>query len=101
MAVLRWCGYLLITIAVIWAGIVYVTLPVYDGTIHIKSKYGKVTIYRDDHGIPHLFAENEQAAYFGTGYLHASDRMWVHTNLLPFYQGREKYEWADVDSWEI
>ena len=77
MGAIKWFGYFLVTIAIICAGIVYVTLPVYDGVIKVSSKYGKITIYRDDHGIPHLFAENEHASYFGTGYMHAMDRLWI------------------------
>ena len=77
MKVLKWWGYLFLTLIIVIAGAIYVTLPMYDGVIKVKSKYGKVTIYRDNEGVPHLFAENEEAAYFGTGYMHAQDRMWV------------------------
>ena len=34
-----------------------------------------VHIRRDEHGVPHISAESEAAAYFGLGWCHANDRM--------------------------
>ncbi|HWC14763.1 MAG TPA: penicillin acylase family protein [Actinomycetota bacterium] len=35
-----------------------------------------VTVYRDDFGIPHIYAENFNAASFALGYTTAEDRLW-------------------------
>ena len=35
-----------------------------------------VTIYRDELGIPHIYADTEQLASFGLGYVTAEDRLW-------------------------
>lgn len=37
---------------------------------------GKVDIYLDDRLVPHVFAEQENDAYFAQGYLHARFRLW-------------------------
>jgi penicillin G amidase len=36
---------------------------------------GKVTVYRDAEGMPHVFAEYVEDAFFINGYLHAQDRL--------------------------
>lgn len=37
---------------------------------------GKVDVYLDDRLVPHIFAEQENDAYFVQGYLHAKFRLW-------------------------
>ena len=37
---------------------------------------GKVDVYLDERLVPHIFAENENDAYFVQGYLHAKFRLW-------------------------
>lgn len=34
-----------------------------------------VTIYRDDHGVPHIVGETEEATFFGYGYAQAEDHL--------------------------
>ena len=36
---------------------------------------GEVTIYRDSWGVPHIFADSQEAAAFGHGYAQAEDRL--------------------------
>ena len=33
-------------------------------------------IYRDEYGIPHIYAKNEYDAFFGQGFATAQDRLW-------------------------
>lgn len=46
--------------------------------LEIQSPYlkGKTEVYLDDRLVPHIFAENEQDAFFVQGYLHAKFRLW-------------------------
>ena len=37
---------------------------------------GKVSVYLDDRLVPHIFAEQENDAYFVQGYIHAKFRLW-------------------------
>ncbi len=47
-----------------------------------RAPAGSVTLYRDDHGAPHLYAMREQDAYWGLGYAMAQDRL---DGILLFY----------------
>jgi len=43
--------------------------------LSFKSLQGKVSVYLDDRLVPHVFAENNEDAYFVQGYLHAKYRL--------------------------
>jgi penicillin amidase len=43
---------------------------------------------RDDHGIPHIYAENADDLFFAQGYVHAQDRMWQMEFWRHIAQGR-------------
>jgi len=47
-----------------------------SGAIKIKGITNKVSIYKSELGVSHIFAENENDMYFSLGYLHAQDRLW-------------------------
>jgi penicillin amidase len=44
--------------------------------IAIKGIKDKVTIYRDERGIPYIEAQNDEDLYFAQGYATAADRLW-------------------------
>jgi len=44
--------------------------------IQIKGIKGRVTIRRDERGIPYVEAQNDEDLYFGQGYATAADRLW-------------------------
>jgi len=44
--------------------------------IQIKGIKDKITIYRDERGIPYIEAQNDEDLYFGQGYATAADRLW-------------------------
>src|SRR2546430_30812 len=45
-------------------------------TLTIAGLHGRVTIRRDERGIPHIEAANDDDLYFAQGYVTASDRLW-------------------------
>ncbi|MBK7094680.1 MAG: penicillin acylase family protein [Saprospiraceae bacterium] len=51
------------------------TKPVYKGEIILKGLSNEVKVYYDDYGIPHIYASNEEDAYFALGYVYAQDRL--------------------------
>ncbi len=51
-------------------------IPRLSGTLRLKGLIGKVEVYRDGLGIPHVRAENERDAFFAQGYVTAQDRLW-------------------------
>src|ERR1043165_6992740 len=44
--------------------------------LKLKGLKGKATVYFDERLVPHVFAENDEDAYFIQGYLHAKFRLW-------------------------
>ena len=66
----------------------YRPVPDYDKEIALEGLKGKVTVYRDSLGIPHVYAENEEDLYRVTGYLEAQDRLWQMDLLRRVTQGR-------------
>jgi penicillin amidase len=55
---------------------IHSSLAEYDGRVAAAEVSGRVRIFRDAYGVPHVLSEgSEQDAYFGTGYAVASDRL--------------------------
>lgn len=52
------------------------SFPETSGTVSAKGLGAKVQIYRDDFGVPHIFAESDRDGYFAVGYVHAQERLW-------------------------
>ena len=48
----------------------------FDATIIANELKGNVDVYLDDRLVPHIYADNDQDAYFVQGYLHAKFRLW-------------------------
>ena len=52
------------------------SFPVTDGEVHPNGVSAPVDIYRDDFGIPHIYASNTYDLFYAQGYVHAQDRFW-------------------------
>jgi len=52
------------------------SLPQTTGAVELQGLHQSVRIIRDHHGIPHIFAENNDDLYFAMGYVVAQDRLW-------------------------
>ncbi|HUU99887.1 MAG TPA: penicillin acylase family protein [Bacteroidales bacterium] len=69
-------------IVALMAGILLITgikrgaLPEYNGEQVISGLTKEVTVYRDERGMPHIYADNENDLYFATGYIMAQERLW-------------------------
>ena len=61
---------------IILNGISKGALPEYEGEIALSGLTDEVTVYRDERGMPHLYAGNEHDLYFATGYIMAQERLW-------------------------
>ena len=64
------------------------SLPDYSRDFTFEGLHGRVEIVRDNHAVPHIFAEHERDLYFGLGYAHAQDRLWQLLMLRRTAQGR-------------
>ncbi|MEN8123573.1 MAG: penicillin acylase family protein [Bacteroidota bacterium] len=62
--------------------------PTYDGNLQINNLQESVTVYYDEIGVPHIYAQNQQDAYVALGYVHAQDRLWQMELLRRISPGR-------------
>ena len=69
-------GLLLIAAAVAGFILVRSPFPNTDGTVTLAGLQSEVEVYRDEYGVPHIYAENERDLFFAQGYVHAQDRFW-------------------------
>lgn len=58
------------------SGIKRGALPHYEGEKILSGLGSEVTVYRDERGMPHIYAENEHDLYFAVGYIMAEERLW-------------------------
>ena len=52
------------------------TMPLVAGTAQATGLQNEVTVYRDEWGVPHIYAESAHDLFFAQGYVHAQDRFW-------------------------
>ncbi len=52
------------------------SLPQVNGTLNVAELRAPVEILRDEWGVPHIYAQNEDDLFFAQGYVHAQDRLW-------------------------
>lgn len=72
-------GLIIITIvagSVLIYGIKHGAIPQYRGEISFKELGSNVTVFRDERGMPHIYAENEHDLYFAVGYIMSQERLW-------------------------
>ncbi len=80
---------LLIIIILIGGSVYYNRLkPTYSGTINLANITAETSVYFDDYGIPHIYAENELDAVTALGYVHAQDRLWQMELMKRIAPGR-------------
>lgn len=82
---------LLILILILIGGVYYYLdyqSPQYSGEIKIKGVQDSIVVLFDQHGIPHIEAQNEKDAYFALGYLQAQERLFQMVLYRRLVQGR-------------
>ena len=62
--------------AVIIFRIKHEAIPQYKGDLVAPGLVSDVTVYRDERGMPHIYATNEHDLYFSVGYVTAQERLW-------------------------
>jgi len=63
-------------------------LPDYNTTVELAGVTDEVLVYRDAHGVPHVYAKNENDLYRAVGYCMAQDRLWQMDLLRRVCTGR-------------
>ena len=64
------------------------TKPNYEGEIILKNISKETTVYFDDFGVPHIYADTQKDAMVALGYVHAQDRLWQMELLRRIAPGR-------------
>ena len=76
----------IITIAII--GYLQYTKPQYEGLATLKGINQQTTVYFDNYGVPHIYANNQKDAMTTLGYVHAQDRLWQMELMRRIAPGR-------------
>ncbi|MBI1172690.1 penicillin acylase family protein [bacterium] len=64
------------------------SLPDYNASWTVPGIAAPVEIVRNNSDVPHIFAANDNDAYYALGFAHAQDRLWQMTLLRRTVQGR-------------
>lgn len=62
--------------------------PKFSGELELNGLAAATEVYFDDYGVPHIYAESADDAYFVLGYLHARDRLFQMEMLRRASSGR-------------
>ena len=81
-------GALVILLAIVIGVFVYHQQPTYSGQIKLKNIEKETTVYFDEYGIPHIYAQNKKDAMIALGYVHAQDRLWQMELMRRIAPGR-------------
>jgi penicillin amidase len=62
--------------------------PTYEGTVALKEVEQETSVFFDDYGVPHIYANNNTDALTALGYVHAQDRLWQMELMRRIAPGR-------------
>lgn len=62
--------------------------PKYEGEVQLKNIEKETTVYFDEFGVPHIYADNSKDAMEALGYVHAQDRLWQMELMRRIAPGR-------------
>lgn len=77
-----------ITVLIIITSVKRGAIPKTSGEIVLSELSGDVTIYRDERGMPHIYANDEHDLYYAVGYVSAQERLWQMDLIRRATQGR-------------
>ena len=72
------------------------SLPKTKGEAFVPGLKEPVEIYRDEYGVPHIFAQNDHDLYFAAGYAIAQDRLWQLEMIRRAADGRLSEVFGDT-----
>ena len=64
------------------------TAPIYSGEIQTTEISDSTKVIYDDYGVPHIYANNGEDAYFALGYAHAQERLFQMEMLRRMSRGK-------------
>ena len=79
MKILRKLLYIIIISLLVGVAAILIYLtsqkPQYNGSLELDGLQKKVEVVYDYYGVPHIYADNEEDAYYPLGFVHAQDRL--------------------------
>ena len=81
-------GSVLLIIALALLAYSHYLTPKYEGQISLKSIQNETTVYYDEYGVPHIYANTQRDAMIALGYVHAQDRLWQMELIRRIAPGR-------------
>jgi len=79
---------LIVILALALVGYGYYQKPTYEGKQKLKNIKKETTVYFDDFGVPHIYANSQKDAMIALGYVHAQDRLWQMELMRRIAPGR-------------
>jgi penicillin amidase len=83
---------LVIIVSVVGAVVIFriknEAIPQYKGDLVAPGLISDVTVYRDERGMPHIYATNDHDLYFSVGYVTAQERLWFMDLIRRATKGR-------------
>ncbi|MFE3868036.1 penicillin acylase family protein [Flavobacterium sp. LS2P90] len=79
---------LLVIIAIALVVYGFYLKPKYEGEVQLKNIQKETTVYFDEFGVPHIYANNSKDAMEALGYVHAQDRLWQMELMRRIAPGR-------------
>ena len=78
----------IILIAVALFTYLQTTKPKYEGKENLANISKPTTVYFDEYGVPHIYADTQKDAMTTLGYVHAQDRLWQMELMRRIAPGR-------------
>ena len=88
---------LVLAVSAAWAGagqapsldaLAHRTLATIEGELAVPGLKAPVEVIRDEWGVPHIYAENDDDLFFAQGYVMAQDRLWQMEMWRRWREGR-------------
>lgn len=79
---------LIVILAIALVGYAFYLKPTYEGKLKLKNIQKETTVYFDDFGVPHIYANSQKDAMTALGYVHAQDRLWQMELMRRIAPGR-------------
>lgn len=79
---------LIVIVGIGLCGYIFHLKPKYEGELQLKNLQAETTVYFDDFGVPHIYANSEKDAITALGYVHAQERLWQMELLRRIAPGR-------------
>lgn len=81
-------GLCLLVVGLALFAYVWYAKPTYQGELSLSKIEQVTTVYFDDFGVPHIYAESQEDAMVALGYVHAQDRLWQMELMRRIAPGR-------------